>query len=200
MMKIRNKIIALMISLIAMPTFAYSQAKYYVGAEYTKNKIDTGISNISSTLDEEDNGYSIFFGSPINKAFDVEVSYNNFGEASLSGVNGNQFRYGGTTYVFTGAGTIKAEATSFGVAVKPKLNINKNFDLVATLGAHRWESDLTASSTSGKATETDEGIDLFYGVGLKGNFDTFSVGLNYNIYKLDSEDVTSMGIRVSAAF
>jgi hypothetical protein len=199
-MKIRNKIIALMISLIAMPTFAYSQAKYYVGAEYTKNKIDTGISNISSILDEEDNGYSIFFGSPINKDFDVEVSYNNFGEASLSGVNGNQFRYGGTTYVFTGAGTIKAEATSFGVAVKPKLNINKNFDLVATLGAHRWESDLTASSTSGKATETDEGIDLFYGVGLKGNFDTFSVGLNYNIYKLDSEDVTSMGIRVSAAF
>jgi hypothetical protein len=183
-----------------MPTFAYTQAKYYVGAEYTKNKIDTGISNVSSRLDEEDNGYSIFFGSPINKDFDIEVSYNNFGEASLSGVTGNQFRYGGTLFEFTGAGTIKAEATSFGIAVKPKLNINKNFDLVATLGAHRWESDLTASSTSGKATETDEGIDLFYGVGLKGNFDTFSVGLNYNIYKLDSEDVTSMGIRVSAAF
>ena len=199
-MKIRNKIIALIISLIAMPTFAYTQAKYYVGAEYTKNKIDTGISNVSSRLDEEDNGYSIFFGSPINKDFDIEVSYNNFGEASLSGVTGNQFRYGGTLFEFTGAGTIKAEATSFGIAVKPKLNINKNFDLVATLGAHRWESDLTASSTSGKATETDEGIDLFYGVGLKGNFDTFSVGLNYNIYKLDSEDVTSMGIRVSAAF
>jgi hypothetical protein len=199
-MKIRNKIIALVISLIAMPTFAYTQAKYYVGAEYTKNKIDTGISNVSSRLDEEDNGYSIFFGSPINKDFDIEVSYNNFGEASLSGVTGNQFRYGGTLYEFTSAGTVKAEATSFGIAVKPKLNINKNFDLVATLGAHRWESDLTASSTSGKATETDEGIDLFYGVGLKGNFDTFSVGLNYNIYKLDSEDVTSMGIRVSAAF
>ena len=199
-MKIRDKIIALMISLIAMPTFAYSQAKYYVGAEYTKNKIDTGISNISSSLDEKDNGYSIFIGSSINKDFDIELSYNNFGEASLSGVEGNEFSYGGTDYIFTDAGTLKAEATSFGIAVKPKLNINKNFDLVATLGAHRWESDLTASSTSGKESVTDDGIDLFYGVGLKGNFDTFSVGLNYNIYKLDSEDVTSMGIRVSAAF
>ena len=199
-MKIRNKIIALIISLIAMPTFAYSQAKYYVGAEYNKNKIDTGISNISSRLDEEDNGYSIFFGSSIDKNFDVEVSYNNFGETSLSGVTGNQFRYGGTLYEFTSAGTLTAEATSFGIAVKPKLNINKNFDLVATLGAHRWESDLTASSSSGKASATEDGIDLFYGVGLKGNFDTFSVGLNYNIYKLDDEDVTSMGIRVSAAF
>jgi hypothetical protein len=199
-MKIRNKIIALMISLIAIPTFAYSQAKYYVGAEYAKNKIDTGISNVSSKLDEKDNGYSIFIGSSMNKDFDVEVSYNNFGEASLSGVTGNQFRYGGTLYEFTGAGTLKAEATSFGIAVKPKLNINKNFDLVATLGAHRWEQELTASSTSGKATESDDGIDLFYGVGLKANFDTISVGLNYNIYKLDSDDVKSMGIRVSAAF
>ena len=199
-MKIKNKIIALMISLIAMPTFAYAQAKYYVGAEYTKNKIDTGISNVSSQLDEEDNGFSIFFGSSINRDIDVELSYNNFGEVSLSGVTGNQFRYDGTLYEFTSAGTLKAEATSFGIAVKPKLNINKNFDLVATLGAHRWESDLTASSSSGKASATEDGFDFFYGVGLKGNFDTFSVGLNYNIYKLDDEDVTSMGIRVSAAF
>ena len=199
-MKIRNKIIALIISLIAMPTFAFSQTKYYVGAEYAKNKIDTGISNVSSKLDEEDNGFSIFLGSAVNKDFDVEVSYNNFGEASLSGVTGNQFRYNGTLYEFTANGAVKAEATSFGIAVKPKLNINKNFDLVATLGAHRWETDFTASSTNGRATVTEDGVDFFYGAGLKGNFDTFSVGLNYNIYRLDSEEVKSMGIRVSAAF
>lgn len=199
-MKIRNKIIALVISLIAMPTFAYSQAKYYIGAEYTKNKIDTGISNVSSRLDEEDNGYSIFFGSPIDKNFDIELSYNNFGEASLSGVTGNQFRFNGTLYEFTSAGTLKAEATSFGIAVKPKLNINKNFDLVGTLGAHRYKSEVSVSSTNGRASVNDDGVDLFYGVGLKGNFETFSVGLNYNIYNLDDEEVKSMGIRVSAAF
>jgi hypothetical protein len=199
-MKIKNKIIALMISLIAMPTFAFSQAKYYVGAEYTKNKIDTGVSNISSRLDEEDNGYSIFFGLPINKDFDVELSYNNFGEASLSGVSGNQFRLNGTTYEFNQTATIKAEAKSYGVAVKPKLNINKNLDLVGTLGAHKWDSDLSVRGTTASGSGSDDGVDLFYGVGLKGNFDNFSVGLNYNIYKLDDEEVKSMGIRVSAAF
>ena len=199
-MTIKNKIIALMISLIAMPTFAFSQAKYYVGAEYTKNKIDTGVSNISSRLDEEDNGYSIFFGLPINKDFDVELSYNNFGEASLSGVSGNQFRLNGTTYEFNQTATIKAEAKSYGVAVKPKLNINKNLDLVGTLGAHKWDSDLSVRGTTASGSGSDDGVDLFYGVGLKGNFDNFSVGLNYNIYKLDDEEVKSMGIRVSAAF
>jgi hypothetical protein len=199
-MTIKNKIIALMISLIAMPTFAFSQAKYYVGAEYNKNKIDTGISNISSSLDEEDTGYSIFLGSAINKDFDLELSYNYFGEASLSGRTGNQFRYEGTLYEFTANGSVKAEATSFGIAVKPKVNVNKNFDLIATLGAHRWETDFTASSTNGRATVTEDGVDLFYGAGLKGNFDNFSIGLHYNIYKLDSEEVKSMGIRVSATF
>ncbi len=199
-MKIRNKIIALMISLIAMPTFAYSQAKYYVGAEYNKNKIDTGVSNVSSRLDEEDNGYSIFFGLPINKDFDVEVSYNNFGEASLSGVSGNQFRLNGTLYEFNQTATIKAEAKSYGIAVKPKLSINKNFDLVGTLGAHKWDSDLTVRGTTASGSGSDDGVDLFYGVGVKANFNNISVGLNYNIYKLDDEEVKSMGVRVSAAF
>ena len=199
-MKIRNKIIALMISLIAMPTFAYSQAKYYVGAEYNKNKIDTGISNVSSRLDEEDNGYSIFFGLPINKDFDVEISYNYFGEASLSGVSGNQFRLNGTLYEFNQTATIKAEAKSYGIAVKPKLNINKNLDLVGTLGAHRWDVDANVKGTTTSGSGSDDGVDLFYGVGLKANFNNISVGVNYNIYKLDSEEVKSMGLRVSAAF
>jgi len=199
-MKIKNKIIALMISLIAMPTFAYSQAKYYVGAEYNKNKIDTGISNVSSRLDEEDNGYSIFFGLPINKDFDVEISYNYFGEASLSGVSGNQFRLNGTLYEFNQTATIKAEAKSYGVAVKPKLNINKNLDLVGTLGAHRWDVDANVNGTTTSGSGSDDGVDLFYGVGLKANFNNISVGVNYNIYKLDSEEVKSMGLRVSAAF
>ena len=199
-MKIRNKIIALMISLIAMPTFAYSQAKYYVGAEYNKNKINTGISNISSNLDEEDNGYSFFFGSPIAKNFDIEVSYNNFGEATLSGVNGNQFRLNGTTYEFNQTATIKVEAKSYGIAVKPKLNINNNFDIIGTLGAHRYDIEGSVNGTTASGSATDDGFDLFYGLGLKGNFNNFSVGLHYNIYNFDDDEVKSIGLRVAATF
>jgi hypothetical protein len=89
-MKLRNKIIALMISLIAIPTFAFAQKnKVYVGAEYTKNTVDTGVSVGTATLDEKDNGYALFIGTEVNKNFDVEFSYNNFGEASVSGNNGS---------------------------------------------------------------------------------------------------------------
>ena len=69
-MKIKNKIVALMISLIAIPTFALAQkSKVYVGAEYTKNTIDTGVTVGTATLDEKDNGYAIFIGSEIDKNF-----------------------------------------------------------------------------------------------------------------------------------
>ena len=39
-MKIRNKIIALMISLIAIPTFAIAKDGPYLGAKYAKIDID----------------------------------------------------------------------------------------------------------------------------------------------------------------
>jgi len=31
----------------------------YVGIDYLNNEIDTGVTNISSTLDEKDSGYSL---------------------------------------------------------------------------------------------------------------------------------------------
>ena len=61
----------------------------YIGIDYLNNTIDTGITNISSNLDEEDSGYSLYAGLPLNENLDFEVSYNDFGEASLSGVSGN---------------------------------------------------------------------------------------------------------------
>jgi hypothetical protein len=200
-MKIRNKIIALMISLIAIPTFALAQkSKAYVGAEYTKNKINTGISNVSSTLDEKDNGYSIFLGTEVNKNLDVEISYNDFGKASLSGVNGNQFRYNGTLYQFNQTATISEEATSYGFALRPKMDISKNVDLVGILGVHRWDAKLNVAATTTGGSVSETGTDLFYGLGVKANFDQFSVGLNYSIYKVDSDEIKSWGLRAAYTF
>jgi len=202
-MKIRNKIIALMISLIAIPTFALAQkSKVYVGAEYTKNTIDTGVTVGTATLDEKDNGYAIFIGSEIDKNFDIEFSYNNFGEASVSGNNGSTFNVNGTAYEFTAAGAkLAAKADSFGLAIKPKASLGNNIDLVGTLGYHKWESKLTASASNiSGGSITEDGYDFFYGVGIKANFNNFSAGLGYNIYKLDSEEVKSWGLRAAYTF
>jgi len=202
-MKIRNKIIALMISLIAIPSYAFAQkSKMYVGAEYTKNTIDTGVSVGTATLDEKDSGYSLFIGTEVDKNFDVEFSYNSFGKASVSGNNGSTFNVNGTAYEFTADGAkLAAKADSFGLALKPKVTLGQNVDLVGTLGYHKWESKLTASASNiSGGSITEDGYDFFYGIGIKANFQNFSAGLGYNIYKLDSEDVKSWGLRAAYTF
>ena len=202
-MKIRNKIFALVLSLIAIPSYAFAQkSKMYVGAEYTKNTIDTGVSVGTATLDEKDSGYSLFIGTEVDKNFDVEFSYNSFGEASVSGNIGSTFNVNGTAYEFTADGAkLAAKADSFGLALKPKVTLGQNVDLVGTLGYHKWESKLTASASNiSGGSITEDGYDFFYGIGIKANFQNFSAGLGYNIYKLDSEDVKSWGLRAAYTF
>ena len=172
----------------------------YVGIDYLNNKIDTGITNISSSLDETDNGYSIYGGLNVNPNLDLEFSYQNFGEASLSGVSGNQFSYAGTTYQFTRTATITAEATSIGFAAKPKHKINENAEIYAKIGLHSWDSDLDVAAGTASGSVSDSGTDLFYGLGVQANFENLSARLGYSMYKLDDEDVSSINAGLSFKF
>jgi len=199
-MKIKNKVIALMISLIAIPSFASAQMKTYFGAEYTWNKVNTGVENISSNLDEKDNGYSIFLGIEANKNLDVELSYNKFGEATLSGVSGNQFKIAGSTYQFNQTATIKAKADSYGIAFKPKAELAPGFEVFGTLGYHMWDSETNYSGTTASGSYGSEnGNDIFYGVGLKYTSGNLSAAITYTEYELDNK-IKSTGIRAAYRF
>jgi hypothetical protein len=206
-MKIKNKIIALMISLIVMPTFAFAQKKTYFGAQYTKNSVDTGVSNISSNLDEKDNGYAIFLGTEITPNLDVELMYNDFGKASLGGVIGNRFTFRGTTYQFTANGNIDVKATSWGIALKPKYQFHPNFNVGATLGAHRWsgETSVNNASTGTLNSSSVNDNDWFYGIGANYVNEDFTLGLNYTVYKIDGgaipiDEIKSIGLRAAYRF
>jgi predicted porin len=174
--------------------------KTYFGAEYTWNKIDTGVQNISSNLDEKDNGYSIFFGIEANKNLDVELSYNKFGQATLSGVSGNQFKIDGTTYQFNQTATITAKADSYGIALKPKAELAPGFEAFATLGYHKWDSEVNyAGTTVSGSYGSEDGYDIFYGVGLKYTSGNLSAALTYTEYELDDK-IKSTGIRAAYRF
>lgn len=172
----------------------------YVGIDYLNNKIDTGVTNISSNLDEKDTGYSLYAGMPIHENLDIEISYQDFGEASLSGVNGNQFKIGSTTYQFTTTATIAAEADSFGIAAKPKYKINDNITVYGKLGIHSWESTLSVNAATGSANVTEDGTDVFYGVGIQVAFNNLSARVGYTIYDLDGEDVDSINAGLAYKF
>ena len=118
-----KKTLVVILGLILFSSQSLKAEGSYVGIDYLNNKIDTGITNISSTLDETDSGYSLFYGTEFTENLDIEASYQDFGEASLSGVSGNQFSLDGTTYEFNTTATLAVKATSIGFAAKPKMEV-----------------------------------------------------------------------------
>ena len=166
----------------------------YIGIDHLNNKIDTGVTNISSTLDEKDSGYSLFAGLPLNENLDIEVSYNDFGEASLSGVSGNQFTIDGTTYEFNATATLAVSATSIGFAAKPKVELSEGVILYGKLGVHNWDSEFNVTSTTATANEGEDGSDVFYGAGIEANLINLKGRIGYSLYDLDGEDIDSFNV------
>jgi opacity protein-like surface antigen len=172
----------------------------YIGIDHLNNKIDTGVTNISSTLDEKDSGYSLFAGLPLNENLDIEVSYNDFGEASLSGVSGNQFIIDGTTYEFNATATLAVSATSIGFAAKPKVELSEGVILYGKLGVHNWDSEFNVTSTTATANESEDGSDVFYGAGIEANLINLKGRIGYSLYDLDGEDIKSVNVGLSYNF
>ena len=195
-----KKIITFLFVFSLLSTQSLKSEEIYIGIDYLNNTIDTGITNISSTLDEEDSGYSLYAGLPLNENLDFEVSYNDFGEASLSGVSGNQFRIDGTTYEFNTTATLAVSATSFGFAAKPKLEISEGVILYGKLGVHNWDSKFGITSTTVTATEDDDGSDVYYGGGIEVNFINLKARVGYSLYDLDGDDIDSTNVGLSYSF
>ena len=172
----------------------------YVGIDYLNNKIDTGITNISSTLDESDSGYSLFFGGEITENLDLETSYQNFGEASLSGVSGNQFKVGSTTYEFNATASLSVKSSSWGAAAKPKMNLNDNVTAYGKLGIHNWKSTSGVTSTTATASEDDKGTDVYFGGGIELNYNNLIGRVGYTSFDLDGDKIQSTNIGLALKF
>ena len=172
----------------------------YVGIDYLNNKIDTGITNISSKLDETDSGYSLFYGAEFTENLDVEASYQNFGEVSLSGVSGNQFKIDSTTYEFNATATLYQKASSWGMAAKPKMNLSDNVTAYGKLGIHNWTTTFGVTSTTVTASEDEKGTDVFFGGGLEISFDNLVGRVGYTSFDLDGEKIQSTNFGIALKF
>ena len=195
-----KKIITFFSALFLLCFQSVKAEEMYVGLDYLKNEIETGITNISSNLDEDDEGYSLYAGWPINENLDIEASYQDFGEASLSGVSGNQFKYEGTTYEFNTTATLAASATSFGFAAKPKFEISDGVMLYGKLGFHNWKSDLSITATTVTASADEKGTDVFYGGGIQVSLENLNGRVGYSKFDLDGDDVGSINVGLSYSF
>ena len=172
----------------------------YVGIDYLNNKIDTGITNISSTLDETDSGYSLFYGAEFTENLDIETSYQDFGEVSLSGVSGNQFKIDSTTYEFNATATLYQKASSWGIAAKPKMSISDNINAYGKLGIHNWKTTFGVTSTTVTASEDEKGTDVYFGAGIEISFDNLVGRVGYTSFDLDGDKIQSTNFGIALKF
>ena len=189
-----KKLVILLFTFSLLGLQSVKSEEAYIGIDYLNNEIDTGITNISSTLDEKDTGYSLYAGMPMSDTMDIEVSYNDFGEASLSGVSGNQFSLDGTTYEFNATATLAVKASSIGVAAKQKVELSEGVMLYGKVGIHQWDSELSIASTTATANADEDGTDVFYGAGLELSISNLKGRIGYSLYDLDGEDIDSFNV------
>ena len=192
-MKIINSAI-LSLAIISTSVFA-EDGKFYIGASGGRVDVETGVSGTTGTanLDEDDKGWKVYAGYKWENNFGIELNYADFGEASLSGNNGDTFVYQGTTYTFTANGVnIDLEGTTFGIGLTYSLPlIEDTFYIDAKVGAHTWDAEMTISAdAAGNVSLSDDGTDPFYGLGLTYQITKeFGARVEFERYEFDEEDV-----------
>ena len=189
----------------------FNNEKLYLGAEVLKAELDTGISNGSSgvKIDEDSYGYSIIAGYEINKNLDLELSYNDFGKASVffplaastaktDGRLQNKRFSSGTTIQANNANTsFNYRSNSTGIALKPKADIGNGINVNATIGyANYLQSEESVYPNAGNSQTMHEyqDKDLFYGVGIGAKVgNNLDLSFNYKKYEMyyDAETLSA---------
>jgi hypothetical protein len=197
-MKIRNKIVALMISLIAMPTFTLAKDGPYVGVKASKIKIDfvtTDGFNLNSLVDNEFKALDAHIGYNVGNGF-FEFGYLNSDKGTKSGTSTS----GGVTITTTSFGY---EFDGYRLGAGYNYNVGNNLILKPFVNYYdlKFTASGTISASDGSTTVTgkvsgsdrDQAIDA--GLGLDYVINNQSkIGVSYSqfIDKFTDTDSTKV--------
>jgi len=152
---------------------ADTQPGFYAGAGIGTTKI--GDSAFDGTgIDESDTGFKIFGGYTFNENWAAEVSYFDFGEASVSAGNSS-----------ASVGITGLSASAVG-----RLPVNDMFAVYGKLGFASYDVDLDFNNVPGFGSGhlSDSDSDLIYGVGGALSFGgNFEARLEYEALNVDGD-------------
>jgi OOP family OmpA-OmpF porin len=150
---------------------ADTQPGFYAGAGIGSTKV--GDDNLSG-VDDSDTGFKIFGGYTFTENWGVEVSYFDFGEASVSAGNSS-----------ASVGVTGLSASAVG-----RLPVNDMFAVYGKLGFASYDVDLDFNNVPGFGSGhlSDSDSDLIYGVGGALSFGgNFEARLEYEALNVDGD-------------
>ena len=197
-MKIRNKIIALMISLIAMPTFALAKDGPYIGVKASSIKIDfitTDGFNLNSLVENDFKALDAHIGYNVGNGF-FELGYLNSDKGTKSGTSTS----GGVTITTTNFGY---EFDGYRLGAGYNYNVGNNVVFKPFINYYdlKFTASGTISASNGSTTvtgkvsgsERDQAIDAGLGLDYVIN-DKSKIGISYSqfIDKFTDTDSTNV--------
>ena len=157
----------------SMAAQADTQPGFYAGAGLGTTKIGDDAFD-GSGIDESDTGFKIFGGYTFTENWGVEVSYFDFGEASVSAGNSS-----------ASVGITGLSASAVG-----RLPVNDMFAVYGKLGFASYDVDLDFNNVPGFGSGhlSDSDSDLIYGVGGALSFGgNFEARLEYEALNVDGD-------------
>ena len=186
-----------MASLAASPaSFAQALADNggYIGGAFGQSKLNGGCDEFRSAFcvfggtlascDETDTGWKLYGGIRVNKNFNIEFSYINWGEISSTGT------LIGIPVTATG------DATSFGVAAMGILPLGERFSLFGKAGILMTDLGVTISGGGITSSDGDDTSELHIGVGALFNLtERWQIRAEWERAQDSKLDLLSIGVQ-----
>ena len=178
---------------------------YYFITGINNNKIETGITVSTASLDEDDDDMFFTIGYNYSDNLGIDISFFETGDATLSGDNGDRFTLEATEYEFiVNNAKISVSSENIAIGLRPKAKLSEELDVFGRIGYHFYEATASASGdgiTTASLTD-DDSSDFFYGFGLSYKVENFYFNMGLEYYQLDYDyideiktEFISVGIR-----
>ncbi len=188
---------------IAAPAAAENYISLAIGQSKNQDwrgevlNFDGSVSNIG----DENTARSLRFalGFPTTDYLALEIAYLDLGEVTAEGTSdGSLFPVGGWPAGPVGA-TVAVDGLDLGLV--GRMPVSETFALFARTGVFLWEVESTTKRSNGNSRFTDDGDDLFFGLGAEFSLNpSVSFRGEFTRYAVDDADYDSLSLSAILRF
>ncbi|WP_448550450.1 porin family protein [Thalassotalea fusca] len=211
----KRSIVALLLAstaTVAQANELNNTQEWYLGGFVGQSKFDVSKTDLglpaSVDLDDSGTAFKVIAGYQISEHFAIEGGYADLGELSF----GMNEQYAEPNWSYDVDVKVTGELNGFLVNLVGKLPLNDATHLYAKIGAFSWDGKVTTTysgvethndqsfTISQSGSESDDGTDVFYGVGIGYKIDNFMLRAEFEKMDSDGEDTDVISIGATYHF
>ena len=183
-MNVKNLIGAVVLGLSASAMAAVEDPGFYVGTGLgeaeARDAAEFGLS------DDTDTAFRVYGGYTFSPLLTAEVGYLDLGE------------YRGEVPGIGGPATTRVDLDGFTLGMRPQLALNQHWYAQAQVGLFLWDSDAVIDTSLGSVRESDDGEDLYYGLGIGRDLGSaWQVSGEWTRFETDASDVDFLNLSLT---